>query len=155
MEQITFTVADPGSADARWAMLQYFDELASRFEGGFVVGEALDEAAALYRAPTGTFVVASMDGQVVGCGAVVHLDAARAEIRRMWVSPTTRGAGLGRRLLGRLEDEVLSSGRTTVLLDTNRALTEAISMYEAAGYQQTERYNDNPYATHWFTKSLT
>lgn len=155
MEQVTFTVADPGSAEARWAMLRYFDELASRFEGGFVAGDALDEAAALYKEPTGAFVLAATDGRVVGCGAVVFLDVTRAEIRRMWVSPTTRGVGLGRRLLGRLEDEVLCSGRTTVLLDTNGALIEAISMYESAGYRRTERYNDNPYATHWFTKSLS
>ena len=33
-----------------------------------------------------------------------------------------------------------------VRLDTNAALTEAIAMYERAGYRAIERYNDNPYA---------
>jgi hypothetical protein len=28
-------------------------------------------------------------------------------------------------------------------------------MYEASGYVPTARYNDNPYAEHWFTKELT
>jgi hypothetical protein len=41
-----------------------------------------------------------------------------------------------------------------VVLDTNETLTEAISMYERAGYRPIERYNDNPDAQHWFAKDL-
>lgn len=40
------------------------------------------------------------------------------------------------------------------MLDTNETLVEAIAMYERAGYTPIERYNDNPYAHHWFTKHL-
>ncbi len=40
-------------------------------------------------------------------------------------------------------------------LDTNGALTEAIALYERAGYHRIERYNDNPYAELFFEKSLT
>jgi hypothetical protein len=42
-----------------------------------------------------------------------------------------------------------------VILDTNEVLTEAVAMYERAGYHRVERYNDNPYAHHWFAKALT
>jgi hypothetical protein len=28
-------------------------------------------------------------------------------------------------------------------------------MYTSAGYSPIERYNDNPYAHHWFAKPLT
>ena len=45
-------------------------------------------------------------------------------------------------------------GHTTVRLDTNGTLTEAIAMYERAGYRHIERYNDNPYAQAWFEKEL-
>ena len=41
-----------------------------------------------------------------------------------------------------------------VRLDTNSVLTEAIAMYERAGYRAIERYNDNPYARAWFEKGL-
>jgi ribosomal protein S18 acetylase RimI-like enzyme len=137
------------------ALVQSFDELDIRFESGFVIGDALDEAAVLYNEPTGRFLLASLEGEIVGCGAVVFLDADTAEIKRIWVSPTSRGIGLGTRLLDHLEHELRLAGRTSVVLDTNRALTEAIAMYEAAGYRPIARYNDNPYAHHWFTKSLT
>jgi ribosomal protein S18 acetylase RimI-like enzyme len=100
-------------------------------------------------------VGAAVDGRTVGCGAVLHLDETTAEIKRMWISPASRGRGIGRRLLARLEDEVRAAGRTSVVLDTNGSLTEAIAMYGAAGYDPADRYNDNPYAQHWFTKTLT
>jgi GNAT superfamily N-acetyltransferase len=151
----TFSIADAGSAEARWALQQYFDELAGCFDGGFVVGDAFDEAAALYSEPTGRFLLASLEEEIVGCGAVVFLDADTAEIKRMWVSPTSRGVGLGSQLLDRLEHELRLAGRRSVVLDTNEALIEAIAMYEAAGYRPIARYNDNPYVHHWFTKSLT
>lgn len=154
MEPVTFTVVDAGGREAQWAMRRYFDELALRLDG-FVVGDALGEAADRYNPPTGVFVLAVTEGRTVGCGGVVFLDEQTAEIKRMWIAPASRGIGLGKRLLARLEDEARAAGRTTVVLDTNGSLTEAIAMYEATGYRPTERYNENPYAQRWFTKALT
>ena len=154
MERVTLDVVDPGSAGARWAMSQYFEELAARFPGGFAPGDALDVAASRYKAPTGLFVVARAADETIGCGALDFVDDTSAEIKRMWISPPRRGIGLGRRLLAQLEDEAWSAGRSRVILDTNGSLREAIAMYEAAGYDRTDRYNDNPYAEHWFVKIL-
>ncbi len=39
-------------------------------------------------------------------------------------------------------------------LDTNPALTEAISMYRSAGYRPIDAFNDEPYAQLWFEKAL-
>jgi hypothetical protein len=33
-------------------------------------------------------------------------------------------------------------------------LTEAITLYRRQGYHDVPRYNDNPYAQHWFRKRL-
>ena len=49
-----------------------------------------------------------------------------------------RGAGLGSRMLRHLEDHARALGHALVRLDTNGALTEAISMYERAGYRATK-----------------
>ena len=58
-------------------------------------------------------------------------------------------------MLARLELLVGELGRTRIHLDTNGSLTEAIAMYERAGYRSIERYNDNPYAERWFAKELS
>ena len=72
----------------------------------------------------------------------------------MWVAESVRGLGLGRRLLERLEGEALRHGATVARLETNGALTEAIALYRAAGYEEVEPFNDEPFADHWFEKTL-
>jgi GNAT superfamily N-acetyltransferase len=135
-------------------MAAYFAELAARFPRGFDPGDALDEAASEYRPPTGLFVLGRDGDEVVACGALAHVDERTAEIKRMWVRPSHRGQGLATRLLAHLEAEAVAAGRARVMLDTNGVLVEAIALYRAQGYTAIERYNDNPYAEHWFAKDL-
>ena len=134
--------------------MQYFDELDRRFVGGFNGDEALSSAAPSLNPPSGLFFIAMVEDDVVGCGGIQWIDGATAEIKRMWVDSRRRGIGLGKRLLGFLEAEARSAGRTRLILDTNESLTEARSMYRTLGYDAIERYNDNPYAHHWFEKVL-
>ena len=93
-------------------------------------------------------------GEPVGCGALKFHPGAPAELRRMWVAPSARGLGLGRRLLAELEARAAGHGVTMLRLETNRTLAEAISLYRAAGYREVAAFNDEPYAHHWFEKSL-
>jgi DNA-binding MarR family transcriptional regulator/predicted N-acetyltransferase YhbS len=145
---------DPGSAMARRAVDQYFAELNRRFPNGFDVAaaRAADEVAVGDGAAV--FVVASSDGLPVGCGGVQQLSATTGEIKRMWVDPAWRGAGLGSRLLCYLEAVAVELSYQTIRLDTNGTLTDAIALYERAGYCRIGRYNDNPYAQVWLEKSL-
>lgn len=133
---------------------RYFAELDARFPGGFDSGGAVDHDAAAMAPPEGVFVVATSDGEPVACGGVQPLSAGTGEIKRMWVHPDWRGAGLGSRMLRHLEDRARELGHRRVVLDTNGSLVEAIAMYERAGYARIERYNDNPYAEAFFEKSL-
>jgi GNAT superfamily N-acetyltransferase len=151
---VEFDTVDPGSTEAVWATAQYFVELARRFPNGFEAGEATESDRINLRGPNGTFVVVRSGLDIVGCGGLQRVDAVTAEIKRMWIHPDWRGLGLGRRLLADLERRASQHGRTRVVLDTNGTLLEAIAMYGSAGYEPIERYNDNPYAQHWFAKSL-
>jgi DNA-binding MarR family transcriptional regulator/GNAT superfamily N-acetyltransferase len=143
----------PAEPAAAAAIRHYFRELDERFPTGFDPGGAKDEEA---MAPgAGAFVVATSDGEPVACGGVHALGPRTGEIKRMWVHPGWRGAGLGSRLLRHLEQVAAELGHTEVRLDTNGTLVEAIAMYDRAGYRRIDRYNDNPYAQAWFTKELT
>lgn len=148
---ISLEPVDPTDPIARASMARYFGEISERF-GFSVGGEGFGDDESL-RPPDGVFVVAVSDGEPVAAGGVREYDGA-GEIKRMWVDPAWRGAGLGSRLLRHLETEAARLGHTTVRLDTRDVLTEAIALYERAGYQPIARYNDNPHATHFFAKDL-
>ncbi len=147
-----FRVVDPASAHARWAMGEYFAEIAAQF--GFETGTALDDAATAFATPRGRFVLAGPDPAPVACGAVQFLDSVRAEIKRMWVSPSVRGQGLARALLAHLESLIVEAGRTESLLDTNSSLTSAVALYTSSGYRPVPDYNGNRDADVWFAKQL-
>lgn len=152
---VELSVVDPASRAAVIAMAAYFAELDDRFPGGFDPGEAFADGAAAFAQPNGAFVVALDGDAVVGAGALQQLAPGVGEIKRMWVHPDVRGRGLSTRLLSRLEHESRARGHREVRLDTNATLTEAIRLYERHGYRPIERYNDNPYADHWFVKTLS
>jgi GNAT superfamily N-acetyltransferase len=151
---VVFDIADPQSDATIAAMTAYFDELDQRFPTGFDLGDTLVADAPKFRRPRGVFLTGAIHSEVVACGGVTKLDDGVGEIKRMWVAPDLRGLGLGRRMLSELEDQCRTLGHHTVRTDTNSVLTEAITMYERAGYHSIERYNDNPFAKHWFEKSL-
>jgi ribosomal protein S18 acetylase RimI-like enzyme len=73
----------------------------------------------------------------------------------MWVAPSSRGQGIAQRLLEALEAHAVAMDLDTLRLDTNRNLTEARALYARNGYREIPRYNDNPYADHWFEKRLS
>lgn len=146
----------PDHPRAREALDAYCAELDARFPTGFDPGPMSADDVASLRAPEGVFVVAVSDGAAVACGGVRRLDPETLEIKRMWVDASWRGAGMGSRLLRRLEDEAARLGGSRVVLDTNRTLTEAMAMYERAGYRETAGYDvGNPYAEAWFEKPLS
>src|SRR4029078_2083657 len=105
-------------------------------------------------APSVCVLISRLYGEPIGCGALHTLEPGIGEIKRMWISPRARGLGLGRRLLGDME-RVRKKGRLRrIRLDTNGSLTEALQLYRASGYREIKRFNDNPYAEHWFEKNL-
>jgi ribosomal protein S18 acetylase RimI-like enzyme len=138
------------SAVAIACVTAYFAELAARFDGGFDPGQP----GYANSKDSGEFFVARRSESVVGCGAVKKHARGIAEIKRMWVAPTARGQGVATALLAALESEARRLGYTQVVLDTNKALTEAHALYRKAGYRETARFNDNPYAHLWFVKDL-
>jgi GNAT superfamily N-acetyltransferase len=146
---------DPASADARWCIGQYFEELRRRFDEGFDPGASLPADDGELVPPHGVFLLASLEGRPVACGAVKVIAPEVGSLKRMWVSDAVRGQGLGRQMLDALESEGRALGLRTLRLETNRALQEAIRMYRRAGYREVDAFNDDPYANHWFEKPLS
>ncbi|MGC2782757.1 MAG: helix-turn-helix domain-containing GNAT family N-acetyltransferase [Roseiarcus sp.] len=151
---VTVAADPPDGADARRCLDAYFRELAARFETGFDADADAFASIADMTPPSGLFVVARLDGEAVGCGGFKRVDKATGEIKRVWTAPSARGIGVARRMLRALEATAREAGVKTLRLDTNRTLTEAHALYRSEGYREIARFNDNPYADHWFEKRL-
>lgn len=147
-------VVDPERPDAQRCLRAYFDELAARFDTGFDPGLSISADADELRLPAGAFLLATLRGEPVGCGALKLHGDEPAELKRMWVADRARGLGLGRRLLAELERVAAANGAAIVRLETNRSLREAIGLYRSSGYREVAAFNDEPYAHHWFEKRV-
>jgi DNA-binding MarR family transcriptional regulator/GNAT superfamily N-acetyltransferase len=145
---------DPRHPHARHCLREYVGELDRRFDQGFDPERSISATAHELRPPAGVLLVASLASEPIGCGAAKFHDDGPTEIKRMWVAESARGLGVGRRLLAELEAAAARSSSPTVRLETNAALTEAIALYRSAGYREVPRFNDEPYADHWFEKRL-
>jgi GNAT superfamily N-acetyltransferase len=152
---VSFAVEDPTTRDARWCLEQYFAELDTRFDAGFDPTRSLPADAYELVPPAGALIVARLGEQPIGCGAIKLHGAAPAELKRMWIAPTARGLGVGRRMLHELEQYARGAGVSVVRLETNRSLTEAIALYRRSGYVEVAAFNTEPYAHHWFEKRLS
>ena len=146
---------DPAHPSARYCLHEYFSELDRRFDTGFDPTRSITANDDELRPPAGLFLVATLRSDPIGCGGLKFHDDAPTEIKRMWVAESARGLGIGRRLLGELERRAAEYGATTVRLETNKTLIEAIAMYRSAGYHEVTAFNNEPYAHHWFEKRIT
>lgn len=153
-DRIEIRPADPADPAARACLAAYFALLADKIEGvtAAVVPDP-DPQANLYRPPQGTFLLAWCDRLPVGCVSLKPLEPGVAEVKRLWVDPAARGLGLARRLMRAVEDAARDLGYRSLKLDTNAALTEALTLYERSGWAPTAPYTGFP-ATHWFSKPL-
>ena len=97
------------------------------------------------RKPNVTFLVARLEGEVVGCGAMVRCRD-YGEIKRMYVLPERRGLGIGRRLMQRLEAAAAAAGIDLLRLETGARQPEAIGLYRAHGYVSRGPFGDYPEA---------
>ncbi|MBM7786437.1 MarR family winged helix-turn-helix transcriptional regulator [Tenggerimyces flavus] len=151
---VEVSIVDPRHPDARHCVRRYFAELSERFSAGFDPARSLPADDGSLSPPDGLLLVASLHGKPIGCGGLKLHGNEPAELKRMWVDPSARGLGLGRRLLAELEKCAAMNHVKVVRLETNRALTEAIGLYRAAGYREVPAFNEEPYAHHWFEKRL-
>jgi DNA-binding MarR family transcriptional regulator/GNAT superfamily N-acetyltransferase len=151
---IRVEIADPAGDVARACLRAYFAELDRRGEHGFDPAAAISAEPHELRLPAGAFLLATLRGEAVGCGAVKLHDGAACEIKRMWVAESARGLGLGRQLLVELERVAMEHGATVAHIETNHVLVEAMELYRSAGYVEVAAFNAEPFADHWFEKKL-
>jgi DNA-binding MarR family transcriptional regulator/GNAT superfamily N-acetyltransferase len=147
-------IENPVSPAAQFCIGSYFAELDTRFDTGFDPRQSISADADELTEPAGLLILARLRDEPIGCGALKLHGTKPAEIKRMWVAPSARGLGVGRRLLDELEQHARERGVRRVRLETNKTLREATGLYRSSGYAEVDAFNDEPYAHHWFEKRL-
>jgi GNAT superfamily N-acetyltransferase len=79
-------------------------------------------------------------GDAAGCVGVRRLDAATAEIKRLYVRPQHRGQGLGRALAETSIAWARTHGYSRVVLDTLPKMGEARALYRQLQFEEVPPY---------------
>ncbi len=153
MAEIVVRTEAPDGEPGATLLAEYYSEVARRYPD-WSPSKGSTASNAEMSPPAGRFLVAYLDGWPVGCGTVRRVDDATAEIKRMYVRPSGRGRGVGRRLLAQLEAAAREIGYARVVLDTGERMPEAQALYRSSGYREVDDYNGNPWAAVWFEKRL-
>ena len=88
---------------------------------------------------------AAASGVAVGCVALRPLEDGACELKRMYVRPDWRRAGVARALAERLIVDARAIGYRVMRLDTLHTMTAANRLYEALGFRDAPAYCYNPF----------
>ena len=151
--EFRYCAADTGdAADLLAAMIAEMREL---YDGLDLDAPGMPKAGpAELGPPWGTYLVGYRDGVAVCGGGLKRLPDGACEIKRMYVVPQARRAGVARALLAALEEAARELGYRIARLDTGSRQPHAIAFYEASGYRRVGNFNDNPAAAFHGEKRL-
>ncbi|HAL23916.1 MAG TPA: MarR family transcriptional regulator [Stenotrophomonas sp.] len=89
--------------------------------------------------------IAEQRGNIIGSVFVVRHDARTAKLRMLYVDAAARGLGIGRRLVDEAIGFARDAGYSRMVLWTNKALTDAVRLYEKAGFSLVEEEHHHSY----------
>ncbi|WP_049622131.1 GNAT family N-acetyltransferase [Frateuria defendens] len=136
--QLVFDVDDPTRPDVL-PLIRQLDGYLAKLYPASDVEPAAPEA---LQHPNVSLITARVDGTPVACGACID-EGDYVEVKRMYVLPACRGLGLGRQLLDAMEAHVRRGGGKLVRLSTGTAQTEALELYESAGYRRCPPFGEH------------
>jgi GNAT superfamily N-acetyltransferase len=135
MTDLTIASADPTGSEAALLFAHLDADIT-----GTQAPITPDRGAANRLAEDTTFLVVYSGGRPVACGAFRPLDAGAVEIKRMYVDPELRRRGVARKILAELENRARRAGFATARLETGDRMSDAIRLYESAGYGRIANY---------------
>ena len=130
---IAFFEADPQGADAMGLLREAAIEARQLYPELFAPGAPWPD-----NPPTperGIYLVAYAGGKPVACGALRPLDADTAELRRMFVTASSRRQGIAKAMLAELEKQAARLGFRRMRLETGNRQASAMALYEQQGFR--------------------
>lgn len=107
-----------------------------------------------YAAPAGRLLLAYEDDALAGCVALRPLETVICEMKRLYVRPAFRGAGVGCLLVQRIIEEGRRAGYQRMRLDSLPSMEAAIGLYRQLGFSDIPPYRANPVESAVFLELL-
>ncbi|MBK9096932.1 MAG: GNAT family N-acetyltransferase [bacterium] len=89
------------------------------------------------------FVAYNERDSAVACGALKHFDETTAEIKRMYVKKDSRGLGISKSILTKLEQHAKELHYQRLILETGLKQPEAMNLYRTFGYTPIKCYGSH------------
>jgi len=126
-----------------------FNEYADWLDYELCYENVRKELAALpgdYGPPDGRLLIAYVDGEAAGCGALRKWgDEETCEMKRLYVRPRFRGLGIGKKLAEAIIAAAREIGYRRMRLDTiPDRMTPAIALYRSLGFTEIDKYRASP-----------
>jgi putative acetyltransferase len=99
-----------------------------------------------YARPAGRLLLASTESSILGVVGLRPVGGADCEMKRLYIRPAGRGAGLGKLLAHSLINEARLAGYGRILLDTLPTMSQAQALYRSMGFVEIPAYCNNPIA---------
>jgi len=115
------------------------EEFGANKPGTVYYDDSTDHLFELFQStPRSAYFIAEKDGVLLGGAGVFPTEALPAgvcELVKMYLSPSARGMGLGRKMISRCLEEAAAQGFSSVYLETMPELKKAVSVYEKFGFE--------------------
>lgn len=143
----TTTIVEAETAEMLAVARELFEEYASSIGIDLGFQNFAEELAGLpghYGRPAGGLMLGFHDDGPVACVAFRRLEPGVAEMKRLYVRPSARGTGWGRRLVERVVADARAAGYERMRLDTLPSMGTAVGLYLAIGFREIASYRHNP-----------
>jgi amino-acid N-acetyltransferase len=117
------------TAICRKATVDDVDFLYELIQGYATSGIMLPRTKNTLKEQIDSFVVAELDGRVVGCGALTRLGVDLVEIRSLGLNPEYKGQGIGKKIVEMLVEQAREQGIPKIM-----ALTYEVAFFERTGF---------------------
>lgn len=140
MENILIRPIQPGDNVAMANIIRRsLEEFGANKPGTVYYDDSTDHLFELFQStPRSAYFIAEKDGVLLGGAGVFPTEALPAgvcELVKMYLSPSARGMGLGRKMISRCLEEAAAQGFSSVYLETMPELKKAVSVYEKFGFE--------------------
>jgi GNAT superfamily N-acetyltransferase len=96
-----------------------------------------------FQPPSGRILLAFVQTAAVGIACMQRIGPTTAEVKRMYMRPSSRRQGLGRALLERLIEAARAAGYGSIRLDSPDFMTAAHALYRSSGFADIESYPES------------